>query len=64
MLTKDQWKELERWGATKVRAHLANFQDEPAAIITGFKTGNIMRSDIERWLAEKHFVAILRILKS
>jgi F0F1-type ATP synthase membrane subunit c/vacuolar-type H+-ATPase subunit K len=53
MLRPEQRAELEQWGAATVRAHLGGFALGAGADIAGFKSGNITRSDITDWLAEK-----------
>jgi hypothetical protein len=53
MLTDDQRKELEGWGAPTVRAHISGFPFGAGAAISGFKCGHITRSDITDWLVEK-----------
>jgi hypothetical protein len=54
MLTDEQPKELESWGAATVRAHLAAYpKTGTGASILGFKTGEMTRSDITDWLAEQ-----------
>jgi len=63
MLTKEQLKELESWGPAKVRAHLARSENEPDAIVVGFKSGPMARHEITSWLAAKHFVALLAITR-
>ena len=53
MLTNKQREELETWGASTVRSHLAGFPFGAGASITGFKSGDITRSDITDWLIAK-----------
>jgi hypothetical protein len=54
LLTPDQRKELEDWGAPSIRHKLAQWGAGRGASIDGFKCGDITRGDIEDWLVEKN----------
>lgn len=54
MLTNEQRAELDHLGPEYVRSKLAGYGGGRNAAIGGFKHGDITRSDIEEWLAEKN----------
>jgi hypothetical protein len=54
MLTSEQSAELEALGTASVRLKLFLFRRPRAEFVSGFKSGALKRSDVERWLAEKY----------
>jgi hypothetical protein len=53
MLTSEQRAELEALGTAGVRIKLF-LRRRRAEFVHGFKSGDLKRSDIEAWLAEKY----------
>jgi hypothetical protein len=54
MLTAEQRAELEEQGPQNIRFKLASYGGGRGAAIGGFRCGDITRSEIEDWLAEKY----------
>jgi hypothetical protein len=54
MLTSEQTAELEALGTASVRLKLFLFRRRRAEFLRGFKSGDLKRSDVEGWLAEKY----------
>jgi hypothetical protein len=53
MLTPEQRAELEEQGPQSIRFKLLQHGSGRGAFIPGFKCGDIIRGNIEDWLAEK-----------